>query len=144
MIDPIDLETAYQTFTQDLAKWAPDGITPVNLALLQEMGILKEEQQDKVADEDGLSHYFHVIETDEKVTLYNQEFAIWIAPEIVDGASSTLTYVALLRNEKPKLEAVFSASGVYNAPKYILKVLQHFLKESAETEKTLSDMDPSE
>lgn len=137
MLNPIELEKAYQIYSEDLTKWTPDGIIPVNLSLLHEMGILKEDQKEPTEEEEGLSHYFHVIETEEKVTLFNEQFVIWITPQILDEIPTTLTLIAILHEEKPNLEAVFSSSGVYNSPKYILRVLQHFLKETLDTEQTL-------
>ena len=140
MLNPIELEKAYQTYTEDLTKWTPDGIIPVNLSLLHEMGILKEDQKEPTEEDEGLSHYFHVIETEEKVTLFNEQFVIWITPQILDEMPTTLTLIAILHEEKPNLEAVFSSSGVYNSPKYILRVLQHFLKDTIDTENTLSSI----
>ncbi|HAZ15408.1 MAG: hypothetical protein A2Y28_03140 [Chlamydiae bacterium GWC2_50_10] len=144
MINPIDLEKEYHKFSQDLQKWSPDGVIPVNLSLLHEIGILKEGQKETSEDDDTLSHYFHVIETEEKVTLFNEQFVIWITPRVIDDLTSTLTLIALLHNEKPRLEVVFSSSGVYNSPKYILKVLQHYLQEMIDTEKLLSSIEDKE
>src|SRR3990167_4198464 len=122
MINPIDLEKEYHKFSQDLQKWSPDGVIPVNLSLLHEIGILKEGQKETSEDDDTLSHYSRVI----------------------DDLTSTLTLIALLHNEKPRLEVVFSSSGVYNSPKYILKVLQHYLQEMIDTEKLLSSIEDKE
>ena len=69
---------------------------------------------------------------------------IWITPRVIDDLTSTLTLIALLHNEKPRLEVVFSSSGVYNSPKYILKVLQHYLQEMIDTEKLLSSIEDKE
>lgn len=141
MLNPIELEKAYQAYSEDLTKWIPDGIIPVNLSLLHEMGILKEEHQEPVGEDEDFSHYFHVIETEEKVTLFNEQFVIWITPQLIDDAPTTLTLIAILHEEQPHLEAVFSSSGVYNSPKYILRVLQHFLKETLDTENLLSSIE---
>ncbi|HSX12412.1 MAG TPA: hypothetical protein VLF61_02880, partial [Rhabdochlamydiaceae bacterium] len=70
----------------------------------------------------------------------NEQFAIWIVPRVVDNITSTLTYIALLYQNKPHLEIVFSTAGVYNTPKYILKVLQHFLIEVIDTEAIISNI----
>ena len=140
MMNPEKLEEAYREFTQNFTKWVPDGILPVNLSLLQEMGLLSFEQFEK-STLDNLSHYFHVIETDDKVTLFNEQFAIWIVPKVVDDNPTTLALIALISQRKPHLEIVFSTSGVYNTPKYILKVLQHFLTEVADTEAMISSID---
>jgi hypothetical protein len=133
MINPIQLEEAYNEFSQNLSKWVPDGVIQVNLSLLHDLGLLNQSQFEQNSI-DNITHYFHVIETPDKVTLFNQQFAIWIVPKLVDENPTTLTYVALLNNNKPHLELVFSTAGVYNTPKYILKVLQHFLSEVLDTE----------
>lgn len=139
MISPIQLEEAYKEFSQNWRKWAPDGILPVNISLLQDLGLLNFSHFEP-SPSDDISHYFHVIETIDKVTLFNEQFAVWIVPKANEGSPSTLTYIALLQAGKPHLEIVFSAAGVYNSPKHILKVLQHFLSEVIDTEATISAM----
>ena len=136
MITPNQLEESYKEFSQNLSRWVPDGIITVNLNLLEELGLLKHAELERnQTDKEG--HCFHVIETPEKVTLFNEQFAIWIVPTIIDEESSTLTYIALLNQAKPHLELVFSTNGVYNSPKYILKVLQHALTEVLDTERLI-------
>jgi hypothetical protein len=139
MINPIQLEDSYKEFSQNLSKWIPDGVIPVNLSLFNELGILNSTNLEKTQT-DNITHYFHVIETDDKVTLFNEQFAIWIVPKVVGETSSTLTYIALLNTNKPHLEIVFSTTGVYNTPKYILNVLQHFLTEVTDTEAVISSI----
>lgn len=139
MIDPIQLEDAYQEFSENLRKWIPDGIMSVNIHLLNDIGLLNHDKLEANTT-DSLTHLFHVLETAEKVTLYNEQFAIWIVPRVVDNISSTLTYIALINQNKPHLEIVFSTSGVYNTPKYILKILQHFLIEVIDTEAIISSI----
>jgi hypothetical protein len=139
MINPIQLEEAYKEFSQNLQKWVPDGLIAVNLALLHELGLLNNSYFEQPTP-DNVNQFFHVIETEDKVTLFNDQFAIWIVPKVEQGISSTLTFIALLSGNKPHLEIVFSTSGVYNTPKYILKVLQHFLSEVIDTEAIISAM----
>jgi len=138
MINPTELEKAYQAFTENLGKWMPDGIIDVNLSLLNELGILNPAQLEQSSPD--ITHLFHVVETPDKVTLFNEQFAIWIVPKLVNDIPQTLTYIALLQSAKPHLEIVFSTAGVYNTPKYILKVLQHFLTEVQDTEAIISSM----
>ncbi len=140
MINPNQLEDAYREFSQNLAKWVPDGIITVNIGLLNDLGLLSHAQLEQNLTTDNLSHYFHVIETVDKVTLFNDQFAIWIVPKTVDSLSSTTTFIALVAQNKPHLEIVFSTTGVYNTPKYILKILQHFLTEVQDTEALISSM----
>jgi len=138
-IDPIRLEEAFKEFTDNFQKWMPDGIIPVNLDVLNQLGLLNHKDFEQ-SSTDNLMHYFHVIETPDKVTLFNDKFAVWIVPKMVDNFPTTLTFIALLQNNKPHLEIVFSTEGVYNTPKYILKILQHFLTEVTDTEAIISSI----
>ena len=140
MLQPNELEEAFKEFSQNLTKWVPDGIIPVNLELLQELGLLTSTKLDQPAS-DNLHHHFHVIEADDKVTLFNEQFAVWIVPLANDGNPSTLTFIALIQANKPHLEIVFSSGGVYNLPRYILKILEHFLSEVIDTEATINSID---
>jgi len=137
MINPTQLEEAYKNFTDNFNKLVPDGVIPVNLPLLSEIGLLNHTEIDNNSG-DTLTQSFNVIEANDKVTLYNHQFAIWIVPQMVEHHPLTLTFISLLIQDKPHLEIVFSTSGVYNTPKYILKVLQHFLKEVIDTEAIIS------
>ncbi|MBS0615081.1 MAG: hypothetical protein JSR58_00835 [Verrucomicrobia bacterium] len=140
MIPPNKLEEAYAEFSENLQKWIPDGIIQVNLNLLQELGLLSNQELEQ-NNSDNLMHYFHVIETPDKVTLFNDKFAIWIVPKMEGENPTTLTFIALLHQDKAHLEIVFSTTGVYNTPRFILKVLQHFLNEVIDTESIISNID---
>lgn len=140
MISPVELEEAFKEFSENFVKWVPDGVIPVNLTLLHELGLLHHAHFEQGASE-NFAQFFHVVETQEKVTLYNQQFAVWIVPKVIDEQPTTLTFIALLNNgTKPHLEIVFSTAGVYNTPKYILKVLQHFISEVLDTEAVISSI----
>src|SRR6202021_1307793 len=95
-------------------------------------------QLEEITTTNAFSNYFHVVETDDKVTLYNDQFAIWIVPSLVNDNPTTMTFVAMILQRKPHLELVFSTSGVYNTPRYILKILQHFLSEVIDTESIIN------
>lgn len=140
MINPNILEDAYKEFSKDLLKWVPDGIIQVDLKLLNDLGLLNNAELEHSISDDQLNHYFHIIETPDKVTLFNDQFAIWIVPQVVDEGPTTTTLIALLQTNKPHLEIVYLTSGVYNSPKYILKVLQHFLAEVQDTEAVISSI----
>ncbi|NNM43444.1 MAG: hypothetical protein HKM07_03795 [Chlamydiae bacterium] len=140
MINPIQLEEAYKNFVEDLHKWVPDGIIPVNMALLNDIGLLTNEELENHAS-DNITQSFNVIETSDKVTLFNEQFAIWIVPKSIEHLPMTLTLISWINNNKLHLEIAFSTSGVYNTPKFILKVLQHFLKEVIDTEAIISSID---
>lgn len=139
MLNPTQLEEAFKDFTQNFQKWAPDGVISVNLSVLHELGLLNHANFEQPPT-DSLMHYFHVVETSDKVTLFNEQFAVWIVPKVLDDFPTTLTFIALLQNNKARLEIVFSTEGVYNTPKYILKVLQHFLTEVIDNESIISSI----
>ena len=139
MMNPIQLEEAYKDFTENFQKWAPDGFINVNLQLLQDLGLLSNTEVES-SDSDSLAQQFHVVETSDKVTLFNEQFAIWIVPQVDTELPSTLILISLIQNLKPHLEIVYTTSGVYNTPQYILRVLQHFLTEVLDTEAIISSI----
>ena len=136
---PNELEEAYEDFTQNVKKWLPDGLICIDLETLCEMGLINEKDFDH-EEPDEVTHYFHVLETPDKITLHNDKFAVWIVPKLIDDVSMTHTYISQIRNNKPKLELVYENRGIYNAPKFILKVLQQFLVETADAEEVISSL----
>lgn len=140
MMSPTQLEEAFSEFSQNLPKHAPDGLIEVDLKLLNDLNLLKHDKFDQTTTNDDLMHYFHVHETADKVTLFNEQFAVWILPKMHNETSLTLTFIALVQNNKPHLELVYSTAGVYNTPKFILKILEHFLTEVIDTEALISSI----
>ena len=138
MINPKELEEAFREFSTNLQKWVPEGVINIDLKVLHELDLLNHSEWENSVSDSNLTQYFHIIETPDKVTLFNDQFAIWIVPQLINETSITTTYIALIQGPKPHLEIVYTTIGVYNAPKYILKVLQHFLTEVQDTEKALS------
>lgn len=136
---PNELEETYKEFTENFQKWAPDGIFEITLESLSEMGLLNKEDFDE-EEPDDVTQYFHVMETPDKITLHNEKFAIWIVPKLVDDVSTTLTYISQIGKKGPQLELVYSNAGVYNTPKFILKVLQHFLIDVIDTDAIISSI----
>lgn len=140
MQDPLQLEEAFKEFSENLKKWVPDGIINIDFIALNEMGLLNHEELDQ-SPNDTITQHFHVVESQDKVTLFNEQFAIWIVPKLTEQqTTTTLSYVARLQQNKPHLELVFSTAGVYNTPKYILKVLEYFLREVIDTEAIISSI----
>ena len=136
MLNPAQIEDAYKDFITNLPNVAHDGITPIDMQFLHDQGLLQSLQEEQ-SDADDLTQYFHVIESIEKVTLFNEQFIVWILPRGDVEQPHTYVLIALNHAEKPHLEVVFSTKGVYNTPRYVLKVLQHFLIDMLETQETL-------
>lgn len=137
MLNPTQIEELYQKFMSNLAEWAHDGIIAVDLQFLQEQNLLNT-LQDEQEEPDDLTQYFHVIESVEKVTLFNEQFVVWIIPRMEGDLPITYVLIALNHPETAHLEIVFTTQGVYNTPRYVLKVLQHYLVDMLETEATLT------
>lgn len=140
MLDPIQIEKTYKEYTNNFPQCAYDGILTIDLQFLHDEGILNTMQEDQ-EDADDLTQYFHVIESTEKVTLFNEQFIIWIIPKTEEDQATTYVLIALNHPDKAHLEIVFTTQGVYNTPRYVLKVLQHFLVDMIETEATLTSFE---
>lgn len=117
---------------EDLPRFTPDGIVDVDLALLHELDLLNAVEE--VEEEESLSQSFFVIESTEKLTLFNQKFVVWIVPKVIDQIPTTYTLVALNATEKLHLEMVFSTAGVYNHSNLVLRILEKFLQQIEENE----------
>ena len=133
------IEEYYRKFINNLSFWIPEGIYFINLELLHHFDLLHFQPSGNRKDP-ILTRYFQIIEFPEKITLINDEFVVWIIPDKVDNISMTHTLIALMppSGQEPQLEVAFVASGVYNTSKIVLNVLEKFLVEIQETEKTLS------
>lgn len=138
MDDISHLESLYKKYMNNIGYWAPEGVMDVDLILLQKLGLLKYHGAE--LKDPSLTRYFQVVETPEKITLINSQFVIWIAPEKVNSVPVTYTLIALNNPGNVHLELVFSASGVYNTSKLVLRVLEMFLREIQETEETLTKL----
>ena len=110
------------------------------MSLLEETGLLTHVSFEEDNNQEQLPHYFHVIETADKVTLFNHQFAIWIVPKIVDENPTTIVMISLITNGRPHLEIVFSTKGVYNTPKFVLRLLKYYLSEVIDTEEAISSI----
>jgi len=131
------LDRTYQKFISNLQNWIPEGIIEVNENLLKETGLQSCEEGE---EHEQLPYYFHVIETHDKISLFNHQFIVWIVPKIVDNSPTTIVMIALIIDKTPHLEVVFSAQGAYNTPQFVLKLLKHYLSEVADTEEVISSI----
>ncbi|NRA89673.1 MAG: hypothetical protein HRU43_00800 [Simkaniaceae bacterium] len=139
-MNPIQLDQAYSEFISNLSSWIPEGIIEVDMTLIEETGLLTHASFEEENEQEQLPHYFHVIETPDKVTLFNHQFAIWIVPKIIDENPTTIVMISLITNGKPHLEIVFSTQGVYNTPKFVLRLLKYYLSEVIDTEEAISSI----
>lgn len=132
-MSPQDFESDYHEYMSDLKRHVPDGIVEIDLSLLQELGLLASEEESE-DDESTLTHNFYVVESSDKLTLFNQKFVVWIVPKMVEQTPTTYTLIALNEKRKTRLEMVFSTAGVYNHSNLVLRILEKFLEQIEENE----------
>lgn len=131
MMNPQDIEACYEEYMEDLARFVPDAIFEIDLTLLQELGIIF---HDNIEQEESLSYSFYVIESADKLTLFNAQFVVWIVPKLIDQVPYTYILIAINEEPKPHLEMVFTTHGAYNHSGLILRILEKFLEEIEENE----------
>lgn len=134
------IEEYYNKFVKQLDYWIPEGFCVLNLELLHRLDLLHFSPVPVGTATSGvLESYFQMMETEEKLTLVNDQFIIWIFPDMLNGISVTFTLIALNNgDEDPHLELAFVASGVYNHSSMIMKTLEKFLAEIQENERLLA------
>lgn len=132
------LEESYKKFMNEISKWSPESIINVDLRLLHQFNLLNYHQNP--SPDPSLTRYFQVVESQEKITLVNDDFVVWIVPEKSEEVAFTYTLIALNRNDRPQLELVFVTSGVYNTSRLVLRVLEKFLFDIQENEDTLKEI----
>lgn len=135
MDDIKKLEFCYNKYINNIYSLLPDGIIDIDLKLLQKFKLLDSNNNQN----SNLTRYFHVIETNEKITLVNDQFVVWIVPEKINNIPITYTLVALNNLQDVQLELAFVASGCYNSSRLVLRVLESFLQEIQENEDLLKN-----
>lgn len=138
MDNPTILEACYKKYIDNIKKWLPDGIIQVDLTLLHKLNLLHYHDYNRI--DPNLTRFFHVIESDEKITLVNDEFVVWIVPDKQNDIPVTYTLIALNKENDLQLELAFSVSGIYNTSKLVLRVLEKYLYEIQLTEDMLTKL----
>lgn len=132
------IEAYYKQFTADISQWLPEDVIEVNLELLKQLNLLNYNETE--FHNPALTRYFHVIESDEKITLINDDFIVWIVPEKMNDTPITYTFIAFNEEMQPQLELCFVTSGVYNTSRLVLRLLEKFLSEIEENQKLLQNL----
>jgi len=139
MANITQMDAAFRKYTEDLSGHLPDGLIQVNLPLLQRLKLL-DFSSDSIEGASKITSHFHVIESPEKITLFNDRFAVWIIPEMTANRPTTYALVAFNEGDDLRLELGFSADGIYNTSRMVLRVLEQLLNEIQETEEELLKM----
>lgn len=131
------IEESYRKYIKDINKWLPEGVVDVDLPLLQKLGLLN--YHDPLKRDPRLTRYFHVLESNDKITLINEIFVVWIVPDKIGASAVTYTLIAL-NPSHPHLELAYSTTGVYNSSRLVLRVLEKFLEEIQENEDLITHL----
>jgi hypothetical protein len=137
MNDPVELEEKFQIYIGDLAKYAPDGVLEVDTQTLEELDVT---ENTSIKEEDPHSHSFYVIESEEKLTLFNDKYLVWIVPQVEGDSTKTFTLIALNTPKIQPLELVFTTSGVYNQSGLVLQLLEKYLEQISENQKLMDTL----
>lgn len=132
------LEKYFRKYLKNLDEISEENFVYVDLNTLYTLDLLQFHHI-KTFDA-GLTRYFQVIETPDKITLVNDDFVVWIIPENIEDKSLTYVMIATNGEKEPKLELVFLLAGVYSTPHLILSVLDKFLFEIQENEELLQKL----
>lgn len=135
-MNPEELESDYLRYFGDLKKFAPDGIVEIDLTLLHELGLLACADEDEEPDT-SLTHHFYVLESPDKLTLFNHKYVVWIVPKLIEQTPTTFTLIAIKDKKQTHLEMIFSTSGVYNHSSLVLRILEKFLEQIEENEEEI-------
>ena len=123
--------TQLSTRTVDLF---PDGILDVNVKSLHSLHLLSEKSFLPTMA-------LQTIESTEKITLFNERYALWIAPKKEATPPMTIVYIARKTTEGLVPEIAFRAMGIHNRPKTILQVIDRLLTDIQETNSVISKLE---
>jgi hypothetical protein len=138
------LDAFFNDLSQHTLDLLPDGILDINVKSLHALHLLSE---NATAPHGSIpaSNLLQAIESGGKITLYNEKFALWIAPQGNADPSSTIVFIARRADDDLKPEIAFRTSGIHNRSKTILKLIDRFILDIQETESVIArlDQDPS-
>jgi hypothetical protein len=139
MVDLSQLEATYRHFADHLYDLLPDGVINIDLAEFRALGLLHcSDSAESLLP--ALHRTFQVLESSEKITLFNSEFLVWLIPQESQGVTRTLVLIAINQGGEPHLEMAFEARGAYNTSRRVLTVLEHYLADIQENEAFLSQL----
>jgi len=136
------IEQYYKEHFSQQEKWPADMLMHVDLQLLHHLDLLRDfhvitrgwsSRSEFSTHLTGLrNHYFNFVESRDKLTLYNEEYVVWLVPGYHKHISSTYAIVALNLPNELKLELIFVSTGIYNSSFIVLRVLEKLLLEIQE------------
>ncbi|MBT3394007.1 MAG: hypothetical protein HN411_02710 [Waddliaceae bacterium] len=137
---PTNLKASYHECLESLSHMAPDDIISVDLELLHSLDLVDQLILHNRRPSE-FNAMFHIIESSEKITLFNERFLIWLVPQYVEDCPVTFVMIASNTEGSPNsLEMVFSTSGIYNSSFLILRILEKLLFDIKENDVIFSSL----
>lgn len=138
-----ELDALYDVFMHDLAHVAHDGVLEVDLELLHSLDLL--EWEASPIHKKGLyfKDSFYLLESEDKLTLFNERYLIWITPGMLGDKAGSLTLLCLRDQSPPRVEVAFATRGVYNSPALVLQLIDRFIRDIEENDCTFSHLNDS-
>lgn len=127
-----ELGIAFEKAMEEFPNVPTESIIEVNMDLLDSVGLTNEGEY--VNPNEAFERSFKVIENANRITLFNNQFVIWIIPEIMDGIPATYALIGLREKGGVKLEVVFLAKGPFNSSRLVLRLLDRYLTDIQENE----------
>lgn len=138
MVSIEQLDIFFDHLTKNTKDLLPDGILDINIKTLHTLQLLSEESS---MDEIPESHLLQAVESEGKITLYNDRFALWIVPQVGASPSATVVYVATHNDAGVRAELGFRTTGVHNKSKTILRLIDKFLIDIQDTDSIIASFE---
>lgn len=133
------LDAFFQKLSTNTGEFFPDGIVDINVKILHDLRLLSEDPP--TIHEAPPSSLLQAVESEGKITLYNEKFALWIVPQANTFPPTTITFIARRSEETIIPEVAFRTQGMHNRSKTILRLIDRFLTEIQETESVIARLE---
>jgi hypothetical protein len=132
------LEAFFEYLSLHTAELLPDGIHDVSIKTLHTMHLLSE---DPTGGNTPVAHLLQAIESEGKVTLFNDHFVLWIVPKNEASPPATTIYIVRRLTDSLKPELGFRTAGIHNRSRTILRLIERYLTDIQETDSLLSSLE---
>ena len=140
MVDIEQLDGFFQRLSANTGEFFPDGVVDINVKVLHTLDLLSDTSP--APYEAPASSLLQAVESDGRITLFNEKFALWIVPQANTSVPTTITFIARKTGETISPEVAFRTQGIHNRSKTILRIIDRFLAEIQETESVIASLEP--
>ena len=141
MVSIEQLDGFFQRLSSHTGEFFPDGVVDINVKVLHTLRLLSEGQS--APQEVPSSSLLQAVESEGRITLFNEKFALWIVPQANSPVPTTITFIARRSGETIAPEVAFRTQGIHNRSKTILRIIDRFLAEIQETETVIANFEHS-